>query len=180
MTQTPPGIPAAPFEAQDPTILQIPKSLIPPIDMSRAKKEKDVKTKIKKLLNVYGWFTWMPAANGYGTSGVHDHLALKDGTFLTVEAKFGPGKPTPLQCSFAAQVIANNGFSFCVNEKNIDWLAYWLESFNLANHAALMALKAGKDPEGAVPDEHGSRLLNAVQVLTQPFGDVQTRTRHRG
>ena len=154
----------APFEPQP-----IPKGLIPPIDMSRAKKEEHVKAKVKALLNAYGWFTWMPPANGYGTSGVHDHNALKNGVFLTVESKFGYNKPTPLQCAFGAQIIANAGFSFCVNERNIDWLAYWLESFEIATQEQV----AGRD----VPPEHGSRMLNAIEMLTLPFSGVQARVK---
>ena len=138
-----------------------PHRLTPPIDVSRIKNEKGVKALIKQLLDHYGWFHWMPAANGYGTSGVHDHLALKDGVFLTVEAKFGTNKPKPLQSSFAAQVIANDGFSFCVNERNIDHLAWWLESFQIAVEHQQRSMEP--------PAEHGSRMLNAISVLTDPF-----------
>lgn len=157
----------APFE-QAPR----PKSITPPIDMSRAKNERDVKAKVKALLNFHGWFTWMPPANGYGTSGVHDHNAIKNGVFLTIESKYGSNKPTPLQCSFAAQIFANSGFSFCVNERNIDWLAYWLDSFEIATQAQL----TGQE----VPPEHGSRMLNAIEMLTLPFGGVQGRVKPRG
>lgn len=139
--------------------------LVPPIDMSRAKNEKDVKGKIKLLLDKFGWFHWMPSANGYGQQGVHDHLAIKDGVFLTIEAKFGSNKPKPLQKAFAAQVISNDGFSFCVNEKNIDHLAWWLESFEISKQAQM---EHGLD-ESSVPQEHGARMLNAMSVLTDMF-----------
>lgn len=132
-----------------------------PIDMSRVKDEKGVKSKIKQLLDHHGYFHWMPGANGYGTQGVSDHLAIKDGVFLAVEAKFGYNKPKPVQKSFAAQIIANDGFAFCVTEKNIDHFAWWLESFAVAVACQL----EGKE----VPPEHGSRMLNAISVLTDPF-----------
>lgn len=138
-----------------------PHPLIAPIDMSKVKDEKGVKSKIKLLLNFHGWFTWMPGANGYGQQGVHDHLALKDGVFITIEAKFGHNKPKPLQSAFAAQVIANDGFSFCVNERNIDHLAWWLESFEIAKQCQMQELP--------VPDVHGSRMLNAISALTDLF-----------
>lgn len=143
--------------------------LMEPVNMERAKNEKDVKAKIKQLLNFHGWFAWMPGANGYGTQGISDHAAIKDGVFLVIEAKFGYNKPKPMQKAFAAQILANDGYAFCVNEKNIDYLRQWLESFEIATRAQQAALKEGRDPEAAVPQEHGSRLLNAISVLTEPF-----------
>ena len=143
--------------------------LVAPIDVSRVTNEKGVKDLIKRLLNFHGWFTWMPGANGYGTQGVSDHLAIKDGVFLAIEAKFGTNKPKPTQKAFAAQIIANDGFAFCVNEQNIDHLAWWLESFALSNEATRLALAEGRDPDQAVPHEHGARMLNAMAVLTDLF-----------
>ncbi len=137
----------------------VPASLIPPLDMSRARNEKDVKARIKALLNCWGWYTWMPPANGYGTVGVHDHNAIKNGVFLTIEAKFGTNKPTTMQKSFAGHIISNSGFSFCVNEKNIDHLAWWLESFEIATQHQIRG-----EP---VPAEHGARLMNSMSVLTE-------------
>lgn len=138
-----------------------PGPLQPPIDMSKVKNEKGVKQRIKQLLDAYGWFHWMPAANGYGQQGVSDHAAIKDGVFLVIEAKFGYNKPKPLQKSFAAQITVNSGMAFCVNEKNIDHLAYWLDSFDVA----VAAQSRGEE----VPTEHGSRMLNAISALTDMF-----------
>lgn len=135
--------------------------LIAPIDVSSVHNEKGVKTFIKRLLDFHGWFTWMPAANGYGLQGVSDHLALKTGVFLAIEAKFGSNKPKPQQKSFAAQVIANDAFAFCVNEKNIDHLAMWLESFEIATQHEMQKLE--------VPPEHGARMMNAMSALTDLF-----------
>ena len=135
--------------------------LVAPLDVSRVKDEKGVKRLIKQLLDFHGYFHWMPSANGYGMQGVSDHLALKNGVFVVVEAKFGKNTPKPLQKSFALQVMANDGFAFCVNEKNIDHLAMWLESFEVATRYQA----EGKE----VPDEHGARMLNAISVLTDAF-----------
>lgn len=143
------------------TALSKPHQLIAPIDVSRVKDEKGVKRIIKQLLDFHGYFHWMPAANGYGAQGVADHLALKDGVFLSVEAKFGTNKPKPTQVQFACHILANDGFAFCVNERNIDHFAMWLESFEVATRCQ----QAG----GAIPDEHGARMLNAISVLTDPF-----------
>lgn len=159
MTAAPP-IPPIPTTAPSK-----PHALIAPLDMSRATKEGYVKDKIKALLNFHGWFTWMPSANGFGQQGVHDHFALKDGVLITIEAKFGKGKPSALQKAFAGQVIANGCFSFCVNEKNIDHLAWWLESFEFSNQWNM----AGNDPE-KLPQEHGARMLNAIAALTEMWG----------
>lgn len=138
--------------------------LIAPLDVSRIKDEKGVKRLIKQLLEFHGYFTWMPAANGYGAQGVLDHLAIKDGIFLSIEAKFGYNKPTATQRSFAAHILVNDGYAFCVNEKNIDHLAMWLESF----HVSVQWNMAGNDPEALDP-AHGSRMLNALAALTEPF-----------
>jgi hypothetical protein len=132
------------------------------------KSEKHVKDLIKRLLNFHGWFTWMPGANGFGQQGVHDHLAVKDGVFLTVEAKFGPGKPTAQQKGFAGQLIANECYSFCVNERNIDHLAMFLESFE----ASVLFVQNGGDPETIDP-AHGARMLNAISVLTDMWGTLE-------
>lgn len=135
--------------------------LMAPLDVSCVTNEKGVKALIKRLLDFHGYFHWMPGANGYGTQGVSDHLAIKNGVFLAIEAKFGSNKPKPVQKAFAAQIIVNDGFAFCVNEKNIDHLAMWLESFEVATRHQLQGQE--------VPAEHGSRMLNAISVLTDPF-----------
>ena len=135
--------------------------LTAPLDVSKIKNEKGVKELIKRLLNYHGYFTWMPGANGYGAQGISDHLAIKNGVFLAIEAKFGLNRPKPLQRSFAAQIIANDAYAFCVNERNIDHLAMWLESFE---HSTLFVMQGG-DPEQIDP-AHGARMLNAVSALT--------------
>jgi len=132
-----------------------------PIDVSRIKKEAGVKDLIKRILNHFGWFTWMPAANGFGQQGVSDHLAIKSGVFLAVEAKFGTRKPTPVQKGFAAMILANDAFAFCVTERNIDHLVWFLESFEVATQCQLK-----NEP---VPEEHGARMLNAIAALTDAY-----------
>lgn len=138
--------------------------LIAPLDVSKIKDEKGVKSLIKRLLDFHDWYAWMPSANGYGTQGISDHAAIKDGVFLVIEAKFGANKAKPLQKSFARKIIENDGFAFLVNEKNIDHLAMWLESFEYAKQARMCNTE--------VPPEHGSRLLNAISVLTDGFAEL--------
>ncbi len=141
----------------------VPAKLHPPIDVSRVKKEEGVKQIIKRLLDVHGWFHFAPGGNAFGAQGIGDRLAIKNGVFLSIEAKFGTNKPKPLQKSFAAQIIANDGFAFCVNERNIDHLAWWLESFEIATQYQ----QRGQE----VPAEHGARLLNAISALTDLFAE---------
>lgn len=132
-----------------------------PIDVSRVKDEKGVKKIIKAILDHFGWFHWMPGANGFGQQGVSDHLALKTGVFIAIEAKFGTNKPRPLQKAFAAQILANDAYAFCVTERNVEFLAQFLESFEVARECQMR----GKP----IPDDHGSRMVNAISVLTDAF-----------
>lgn len=135
--------------------------LSPPLNVANIKNERGVKSLVKRLLDRHGWFSWCPPANGYGTHGVHDFNALKNGVFITIETKFETRKATVMQKSFAAHIMTENGFSFLVNDRNIDHLAWWLESMEAAT---LEAVKGGE-----VPQEHGARMLNAISVLTDGF-----------
>ena len=56
--------------------------------MTEIKSEADVKREVKKLLNKYDWFYWMPAGSAYGNNNV-DFNCLKNGFFLAIETKFG-------------------------------------------------------------------------------------------
>lgn len=152
------GIVASPAIA-----VEVPARLHPPIDISRIKKENGVKELIKQLLDAHGWFHFAVAAGGYSAPGLHDRFAIKDGVFLSIEAKFYPNKVSTMQKAFGAQVIANDCFAFCVHQLNIDHLAWWLESFEIAKQCQMVSRE--------VPPEHGSRLLNAISALTDPFAD---------
>lgn len=156
------NLPSDPNRPAVPHLDPLPARLTPPIDVSKVKDEKGVKKLIKEILDAFGWFHWMPSANGFGAQGVHDHLAVKDGVFITVEAKFGTKKPTATQKGFAAQIMANDCFSFCVNERNIDHFVWWLESFEVSKQYGML--------QQEIPPEHGSRMLNAMEVMLQPFG----------
>lgn len=139
-----------------------PHPLIAPLDTSKLKDEKGVKALIKRLLDFHGWYHWPNAAGGIGGAhGLSDRHAIKDGVFLAIEAKFGKNKPTPLQTAHAAQVIANSAFAFCVNEKNINHLAMWLESLE----HMIKAQREGRK----IPDDHGSRCINAQASLMSLF-----------
>lgn len=121
-------------------------------------RENDVKKAIRNLLDHYGWFHFAVPANGYSLGGVSDRLAVKAGVFLAIEAKFGSNKPSTLQKAFLESVMAEGGFGFVVNEKNIDQLARWLDAFDRSTTAVSKNEK--------VADEDGAAMLDAVRELT--------------
>lgn len=84
--------------------------------------ERDVKREVKKLLTKYGWYTWMPPANGYGKAGISDFHALKDGKFLAVETKYGSNTVTALQRRFLDDIASAGGWGVIVNEHGLEKL----------------------------------------------------------
>ena len=122
------------------------------------KNEKDVKKEVKKLLDKHKWFWWMPPANGFGKIGVADFNAIRGGVFMAVETKFGANKPTVHQKAYLSSILAEDGFGFVVTDKNLDWFASFLQSFDKA--AAGFANKT--EPE----TEDGAMMLNAIKELT--------------
>lgn len=120
--------------------------------------EKDVKKHIKEILNYYGWFWWMPPANGMGTTGISDFCCVHNGCFIAIEAKFDKNKATPLQVSFLNSIRQEEGFAFVVNEKNIEWLEAYLGAFDRSTQA----VSAKKE----VSHEDGATMLNAIKELT--------------
>ena len=123
------------------------------------KSEKDVKRRVKAILDKHGWYWFSPPANAYGRGGISDIIALKTGSFAAIETKFGSNKPTALQVAFLNSIRAEDGFGFLVTDKNIEYLDQFLESFMLA----AVAQSKGE----AVPEEHGSRMINALYMLTR-------------
>ncbi len=122
------------------------------------KNEKDVKKQVKKLLDQYNYFWFMPPSNAYGKAGISDIIALGQGVFLAIETKFGSNKPTALQIGFLNSIRAEKGFAFVVNDKNIDWLEAWLAAF-----------KRGADAiskQQMPADEDGAMMINAIRELT--------------
>jgi hypothetical protein len=126
------------------------------------KREKDVKARVKKLLDAYDFFWWMPSANGFGTPGIADICALhKGGVLVAIETKFGSNKPTEHQKAFLETVNAHNSFGFVVSDKTIDAFEQWLENFDTS-----VKLASHKKP---IPDEVGAATVEAIRVLTEPL-----------
>lgn len=123
------------------------------------KNEKDVKKKVKAILDKHGYFWWSPPANAYGKAGISDIHAIKVGVFLAIETKFGGNKATALQVGFLNSIRAEDGYGFVVDEKNVEFLDQFLESFAIAAEA-----QGNRQP---IPEEHGSRMLNCIYMLTR-------------
>lgn len=119
--------------------------------------EKGVKENIKRLLDHHGWFWWMPPANGYGKAGISDFHALKNGVFMSIEAKFGSNKPTVHQKAFLESVHSCDAFGFVVNEKNLEHFSWFLTDFQ--GQTDLVAT------EQKMSNEAGARLVDALRAL---------------
>lgn len=121
--------------------------------------EKDVKKRVKQLLDQHNWFWWMTPANGFGKSGVSDFSAIRGGVFLAVETKFGSNKPTALQVGYLNSITAESGFGFVVSDRTIGAFEEWLVCFDRATAAV-----AG---EAKPTNEDGAAMLDAMRTLTE-------------
>lgn len=126
--------------------------------------EKDVKKKVKAILDKHGWFWFMPPANAYGKSGISDIIAMRRGAFMAIETKFGANKPTAMQVGFCNSIRQEDGFAFVVSDRNIDWFAAFMESFDVS--------VAEQSHGRKVPHEHGARMLNAIAELSNKLLDT--------
>lgn len=84
--------------------------------------EKKVKDKIKKYLNELGCYYAMPATGGYGSSGVPDFLVCYKGKFVGIEAKANGNRPTALQLRHLENIEASKGYSYIIDDTNVDEL----------------------------------------------------------
>ena len=121
------------------------------------KNEGYVKKATKKLFDKHGWFWWMTPANGFGSSGVSDFCAIKDGVFLAAETKFGANKPTAMQRAYLESINASSCFGFVVNDANIGWLEIFLEEFAASSIEVMKTQR--------VNNESGAKLIEAIRQL---------------
>jgi pantoate kinase len=91
--------------------------------------EAKVKEKIKKILKEHGVYYAMPMGTGYGNSGVPDFLCCLQGQFVAVEAKAGKGIPTALQEKNLRDIKVSGGYSWVVNEENLDEFKTWVQEY---------------------------------------------------
>jgi hypothetical protein len=90
-------------------------------------KEADVKAKVKLLLDKHGWMWWMTPGSVFGKSGVSDFCAFKHGTFMAIETKLHPNKPTEQQKAFLRSVRAEGGVAFVVSDRTMDIFKGWFD-----------------------------------------------------
>jgi hypothetical protein len=84
--------------------------------------ESKVKKKVKEVLKNLGAYYVMPVTSGYGNSGAPDFLVCYQGKFIGLECKAGKGKVTALQQRNLDQIDLAGGWSFVINEENVEQL----------------------------------------------------------
>lgn len=94
--------------------------------------ERDVKAEIKKILDAYGAFYFMPVPTGYGVKGVSDFIVCWNGLYFAIEAKGPGGKASAHQLAFGKKVEEAGGYFMVVGPQGLDDLR------------ALLAILAGK------------------------------------
>lgn len=85
------------------------------------KKEADVKTEVKKVLNSYGTKLWwyMPVPTGFGVQGVPDFLCSVGGRLVAIETKFGKNGLTKYQIKQMESITATGAAHMVINEDNV-------------------------------------------------------------
>jgi Holliday junction resolvase len=90
--------------------------------------ESKVKERVKRLLDKFGAYYFMPATAGYGRSGVPDIVGCWNGQFFAVECKAGNGKVTALQQRELDRIHLAHGKAFLVRDEDVDALNKYLTS----------------------------------------------------
>lgn len=125
---------------------------------ARIESEAHVKREVKKILDKYKHFWFMPPSNGFGRAGISDFISVHRGIFFAIETKYGKGKPTAMQIGFLGSVRAEQGYAFVVNEDRLEWLDAFLGAFD-------RSVEAGIRKEMPTPED-GAMMLNALRELT--------------
>lgn len=81
--------------------------------------EAKVKAAVKKILDERGIYHFSPVQNGMGRAGIPDIIGCFNGRFLGIECKAGKGKTTALQDLELEKIRKAKGFTYVVNEQNI-------------------------------------------------------------
>lgn len=77
--------------------------------------EGKVKQQVKKLLDTYGAWYFLPVSNGMGRHGVPDFICCHRGVFITIETKAAGKKPTRLQDIEMGNISNAGGVAFVVS-----------------------------------------------------------------
>ena len=88
-----------------------------------------IKARVKKMLQSFDVYYFMPATGGYGHSGAPDIVACAWGHFLAIECKAGYNKPTALQDQEMTFIRDAGGTALVINEHNMDELAVVLAAW---------------------------------------------------
>lgn len=78
-----------------------------------------IKAEVRKLLDEFDIYHFMPAANGFGRAGIPDIICCFKGRFIAIECKAGKGTTTALQDRELAAIRTAGGMALVVNETNI-------------------------------------------------------------
>jgi hypothetical protein len=81
--------------------------------MSRTPEGK-IKDQVKKLLDEYPHYRFMPVPSGYGETTL-DFLVCYKGRFLAIETKAPGNVATPRQVMIIGEIIANGGHAVIVD-----------------------------------------------------------------
>lgn len=92
-----------------------------------------VKAAVKKLLEKYNVYYFMPVSNGMGRHGIPDIICCADGRFVAIECKANGGKPTELQKREMQRIEFNGGIPLVVNDdpKTMEQLECLLKTLTL-------------------------------------------------
>jgi len=82
--------------------------------------ETKVKTAVRKMLNAFDIYHFMPPANGFGRAGIPDIIGCMDGHFIAIECKAGKGKTTALQDRELSAIVLHGGTTFIAREDNLE------------------------------------------------------------
>ena len=92
--------------------------------------EAKTKLAVRKMLDSYGAYHFMPAMGSCGRSGIPDIVGCLRGQFLGIECKAGKGKTTALLDRELAAIKAAGGTALIINETNLHELQNTLELIN--------------------------------------------------
>ena len=71
--------------------------------------ERLVKMAVRRVLDEYGCWYFMPMMNGYGRTGIPDFVGCYKGKFFAIEAKAEGGTVTPNQQRELLAIVEHDG-----------------------------------------------------------------------
>jgi hypothetical protein len=89
--------------------------------------ESKVKARVKKILDTYNAYYFMPIGGPYSRPGIPDIVGCYNGVYFAIECKAGKGKTTALQDRELSLISKAGGIAIVVNENNLDDVVAMLE-----------------------------------------------------